>query len=59
MQLLKFHFRFNIDRKFHDLENIDKNKAVVQILIHKNFNNLKWISKLDDPLKEIEFIKKL
>ena len=53
---IKFHFRYNIDRKFHDLENVDKNKAINANLIHKNFNNLKWISKLDDPEKELMVI---
>jgi hypothetical protein len=55
---LKFHFRYNIDRKFHDLENIDKNKAVNANQIHKNLNNLKWISKFDKPNNEIQVIKK-
>lgn len=53
----KFHFRFNIDRKFHDLENIDKNKAINANTINENFNNLKWISKLDDPKNELTVIK--
>ena len=34
----KFHIRFNIDRKFHDLENVDKSKAIEAIQIHKKFN---------------------
>ena len=53
---IKFHFRFNVERKFHDLENIDKGKAVVAYKIHKNFNNLKWISKMDQPEKELEVL---
>ena len=53
----KFHLRFNVERKFHDLENIDKNKAIEAKIIHKNFKNLKWISKLDEPEAEIEVIK--
>mgnify|MGYP001275244987 FL=1 len=54
---VKFHFRFNIDRKFHDLENIDKHKAINANLVNKNFKNLKWISKLDDPKNELIVIK--
>ncbi len=54
---MKFHFRFNIDRKFHDLENIDKHKAINANLVNKNFKNLKWISKLDDPKNELIVIK--
>ncbi|MDA8771259.1 hypothetical protein N9M60_00405 [Candidatus Pelagibacter bacterium] len=53
----KFHIRFNIDRKFHDLENVDKSKAIEAIQIHKKFNNLKWISKLDEPNNEVKILK--
>ena len=55
---IKFHLRFNIDRKFHDLESIDKSQAIDANKINKNFRNLKWISKLDDPKNEITVIKK-
>ena len=55
---VKFHFRFNIDRKFHDLENIDKEQAIKANNINKNFKNLKWISKFDDPKNELLVIKK-
>ena len=51
---VKFHFRYNIDRKFHDLENIDKSKAINANLIHKNFKNLKWLSKFEDPENEMK-----
>ncbi len=54
---VKFHFRFNIDRKFIDLENIDKSKAINAKLINENFNNLKWISKFDNPTTELSVIK--
>ena len=54
---VKYHFRFNVDRKFLDLENIDKNNAVSANLIHKNFNNLKWISKFDEPNNEVKILK--
>ena len=52
----KFHFRYNVDRKFHDLENIDKTKALDAKTIHQNLNNLKWISKSDDPKNEIKVL---
>lgn len=55
---LKFHKRFNIDRKFHDLENINKNNAISAKTISKNFSQLKWLSKLEDPRTEIDVIKK-
>ena len=54
----KFHFRFNIDRKFHDLENVNKNNFVYANIINKNFNSLKWISKYEDPNNELSVIKK-
>jgi len=55
---IKFHLRFNIERKFHDLENIDKRQAIKADNINKNFKNLKWISKSDDPRNELSVIKK-
>ena len=55
---IKFHFRFNIDRKFHDLEDIDKSKAINANIINSNFNNLKWISKFEDPENELKVLKK-
>ena len=58
LSTFKFHLRFNIDRKFHDLENVDKSKAIEAIQIHKKFNNLKWISKSDEPNNEIKILKK-
>ena len=54
---VKFHLRFNIDRKFHDLENIDKSKAIQANIINENFKNLKWISKFDQPKNELKVIK--
>ncbi len=54
---VKFHLRFNIDRKFHDLENVNKNNAISANLIDKNFKSLKWVSKFDDPENEVSFIK--
>jgi len=54
---IKFHFRFNIDRKFHDLEYIDKSKAIKANKINSNFKNLKWISKSEDPKNELKVLK--
>ena len=54
---VKFHFRYNIDRKFHDLENIDKVNAINAELIHPNLKNLKWISKFDEPKNEAKILK--
>jgi len=54
---VKFHLRFNVDRKFHDLESIDKSKAIQANIINENFKNLKWISKFDEPKKELKIIE--
>ena len=54
---VKFHLRFNVDRKFHDLENIDKSQAILAKSINKNFKNLRWISKLDEPKNELKVIE--
>ena len=53
----KFHQRFNIDRKFLDIEKLDKSTAISANIINKNLNNLKWISKKDDPKIELSIIK--
>ena len=37
----KFHLRFNVERKFIDLENKSKSNFVYANEIHKNLNNLK------------------
>jgi len=56
---IKFHFRYNIDRKFHDLEAVDKSKAIDAQLIHQNLKGLKWINKYNkNPKTEIDTIKK-
>jgi len=54
---VKFHLRFNVDRKFHDLENIDKSKAINASIVNKNFKNLRWISKFYKPENELKIIK--
>ena len=56
---IKFHIRYNIDRKFHDIETINKNKAVPAKIIHSNLNNLMWLTKTaQKPEDEIKTIKK-
>ena len=55
---IKFHVRYNIDRKFHDLEKVDKNNAVAAKIIHKNLDNLMWVTKrVKNPKDEIKTIK--
>ena len=40
--------------EFHELENVDKSKALNASIIHPSLNNLKWINKYDEPLNEIK-----
>ena len=55
---IKFHYRYNVERKFHDLENIDKNISIDASLIHKNLNGLKWVNKLSsNPQEEIKTLQ--
>ena len=54
---IKFHLRFNVDRKFHDLEKIEKSKAIDANTVNNNFKNLKWISKFDEPKNELKVIE--
>ena len=55
---IKFHYRYNIERKFQDIENVNKSNAVYAKLIHPNFKNLKWITRFDEPETELSVIKK-
>ncbi len=56
---IKFHLRYNIERKFHDLENVDKKIAIEAGKIHENLRGLQWISKLNpNPENEINTIRK-
>ena len=54
----KFHYRYNIDRKFLDLEEVDKSRAIESIIINEKLKNLKWITKFKKPKDEIELINK-
>ena len=51
--------RYNIERKFHDLESVNKSEAIDAKKIHKNLSGLKWINKFNqNPNDEINTIKK-
>ncbi len=54
---IKFHYRFNIDRKFLDLEDIKKNNAIRASEINVNLKNLKWLSRHDNPENELKVLK--
>ena len=55
---IKYNKRFNIERKFHELNNTNLNDSISAKIIHKNFKGLKWISPyFTDPNEEAELIK--
>ena len=55
---IKYNKRFNIDRKFHELNYVDFNKSKDGKMIDEVFIGLKWITpeKGDNPLSEINLI---
>ena len=59
---LKYHNRFNIDRKFHELNNVPFSEAIEAKELNKKFTGLKWITpdfKNNKNIKsEINFLKK-
>ena len=58
---VKYHFRFNEDRKFHELYNVNFDLSIDAKKIDNKFSGLKWISPYykNNPLEEIESIKKI
>ena len=50
---LKYHYRFNIDRKFHELNNVDFSKAQSAKSISNKFNGLKWITPNSKNVEQI------
>ena len=56
---LKYHLRFNLERKFHELTNTDISKSVDASLFNKKFSGLKWISPhFKNPEEELKILKK-
>ena len=55
----KYHLRYNENRKFHELNDINLNKAVSAKNIDKSLNGLLWINPFfeGDPNQEISYIK--
>ncbi len=60
---LKYHLRFNVDRKFHELKGSDISQNINAGSINKKFNNLKWVTPgTQDKQKlveEIEYLKEM
>jgi hypothetical protein len=54
----KYHYRFNEQRKFHELQSVDLSKGLNAKLIDNQLKGLNWITPTHklDPKKEIEII---
>ena len=53
----KYHLRFNVYRKFHDLQNTNLEKTINAEEIHSSLSSLKWKTpNFEDPLNEITII---
>lgn len=59
--ILKYHLRFNENRKFHELENINLEKSLEASMISPNFKGLRWITSEypDNPEVEINNINNI
>ena len=56
----KYHFRFNENRKFHELSKEQLSNTIGAEKIHKSLNGLNWKNPiyLDSSLEEVEILKK-
>ena len=54
---IKFHYRYNVDRKFDDIENLDKSKSISAEIIDEKMKFLKWLTPYQEPQEEIDLIK--
>ena len=57
----KYHLRFNEDRKFHELANVDLSKAIESKELDKSLEGIQWISPYfpNNPQNEIIFLKEI
>ena len=55
----KYHLRFNEERKFMDLQDVDFNKSVKASILDAKLANLRWITTnyKDNPIEEINYLK--
>ena len=58
---LKYHLRFNENRKFHELENVDFKLSIDAKKIDKKLSGLKWITPEfpNNPSEEIQLINQI
>jgi len=55
---VKYHVRYNLERKFHELNEVQISNAVDAKIINKKLFNLKWISpNFKEPNEEVDIIK--
>lgn len=54
----KFHIRYNLEKKFHDLENVDKKQSIKAEVIDNKLKYLNWVSPVfESPQEEVDLIK--
>ncbi len=55
----KYHWRYNENRKFHELYNVNLKEAISAKIVHNSLNGLLWINPFfdGDPNREISLIK--
>ncbi len=55
---IKYHLRFNENRKFHELNNINFENAIPADFIDQRLKGLNWISpNFEEPLDELKLVK--
>ena len=58
---IKYHLRFNVDRKFHELNNVQFSQSINGEVLSKKFYGLKWITPKNNNsqkiISEINFLK--
>ena len=57
----KYHIRFNEERKFHEMSNVDFKLAIDAKIIDKKLSGLNWITPIfkKNPMNEINLIKEV
>ena len=57
---IKYHFDYNLNRKFMDLQNVNLSKSIKANSINSKFDKLKWITPhyySNNPEKEVDLLK--
>ena len=58
---IKYHQRFNVDRKFHELSNVNFSSSIEANLLSEKFNGLNWITpktnSKEELTNELDFLK--